>query len=82
MHRNKSKNQAARCWWCIQMRPRSTSGATMHMAAVNADRTPEPVRSFGTFTTDIYIGWLTGLSSAASIRSSWSRPASIGSPDL
>ena len=28
-------------------------GATMHMAAVNADRTPEPVRSFGTFTTDL-----------------------------
>jgi len=25
-------------------------GATMHMAAVGADRTPEPVRSFGTFT--------------------------------
>jgi hypothetical protein len=24
-------------------------GATMHMAAVRADRTPEPVRSFGTF---------------------------------
>jgi transposase len=23
-------------------------GATMHMAAVNADRTTEPVRSFGT----------------------------------
>ena len=29
-------------------------GATMHMAAVNADRTPEPVRSFGTFTTDLH----------------------------
>ena len=28
-------------------------GATMHMAAVRADRTPEPVRSFGTFTTDL-----------------------------
>jgi transposase len=28
-------------------------GATMHMAAVNADRTTEPVRSFGTFTTDL-----------------------------
>ncbi|MET4391801.1 transposase [Bradyrhizobium sp. F1.4.3] len=29
-------------------------GATMHMAAVNADRTPEPVRSLGTFTTDLH----------------------------
>src|SRR5947207_15977981 len=29
-------------------------GATMHMAAVNADRTPEPVRSFGTFTMDLH----------------------------
>jgi transposase len=29
-------------------------GATMPMAAVNADRTPEPVRSFGTFTTDLH----------------------------
>ena len=29
-------------------------GATMHMAAVRADRAPEPVRSFGTFTTDLH----------------------------
>lgn len=29
-------------------------GATMHMAAVNADRTAEPVRSFGTFTSDLH----------------------------
>src|SRR5262252_5293369 len=29
-------------------------GATMHMAAVRADRTPEPVRSFATFTTDLH----------------------------
>jgi transposase len=28
-------------------------GATIHMAAVRADHTPEPVRSFGTFTTDL-----------------------------
>ena len=35
-------------------------GATMHMAAVRADRTPEPVRSFGTFTTDLrrLVDWL------------------------
>jgi transposase len=36
-------------------------GATMHMAAVGADRTPEPVRSFGTFTTDLHrlVDWFT-----------------------
>ena len=36
-------------------------GTTMHVAAVRADRTPEPVRSFGTFTTDLHrlVGWFT-----------------------
>ena len=36
-------------------------GATMHMAAVSADRAPEPVRSFGTFTTDLHrlVDWFT-----------------------
>jgi transposase len=29
-------------------------GATMHMAAVRPDGAPEPVRSFGTFTADLY----------------------------
>src|SRR5262249_47285985 len=29
-------------------------GARMHVAAVAADRTAEPVRSFGTFTTDLH----------------------------
>ena len=29
-------------------------GATMHMAAVGADRAPDPVRSFGTFTGDLH----------------------------
>jgi transposase len=29
-------------------------GATLLMAAVRADRAPEPVRSFGTFTTDLH----------------------------
>src|ERR1039458_5351912 len=34
-------------------------GATIHMGAVSADRTPEPVRSFGTFTTDLHrlVNW-------------------------
>jgi transposase len=36
-------------------------GATMHMAGVRADRTPEPVRSFGTFATDLHrlVDWFT-----------------------
>ena len=36
-------------------------GAAMHMAAVRADRTPEPIRSFGTFTTDLHrlVDWFT-----------------------
>jgi transposase len=36
-------------------------GATMHMAAVRADRASEPVRSFGTFTADLHrlVDWLT-----------------------
>jgi transposase len=36
-------------------------GATMHMAAVSTDRTAEPVRSFGTFTTDLrrLVDWFT-----------------------
>jgi transposase len=36
-------------------------GATMHVAAVGADRAPEPVRSFGTFTADLHrlVDWFT-----------------------
>jgi len=36
-------------------------GATMHMAAVRADRASEPVRSFGTFTADLHrlVNWFT-----------------------
>ena len=36
-------------------------GATMHMAAVRADRAQEPVRSFGTFTADLHrlVDWFT-----------------------
>lgn len=36
-------------------------GARMHVAAVGADRTAEPVRSFGTFTTDLHrlVDWFT-----------------------
>jgi transposase len=36
-------------------------GATMHMAAVRADRASEPVRTFGTFTADLHrlVEWFT-----------------------
>ena len=36
-------------------------GATMHTAAVRVDGTPEPVRSFGTFTADLHrlVDWFT-----------------------
>lgn len=37
----------------------------MHMAAAGADRTPEPVRSFGT-SRPIYIGWSIGLPNVVS----------------
>ena len=52
-------------------------GATMHMTAVRADRAPEPVRSFGTFTADLHrlVDW---LPNAASRPSSWNRPVSTG----
>ena len=52
-------------------------GATMHMAAVSADRAPEPVRSFGTFTTDLHrlVDWFTECGVETS---SWNRPASTG----
>jgi transposase len=37
-------------------------GARMHVAAVGADHTVEPVRSFGTFTTDLHrlVDWFAG----------------------
>ena len=36
-------------------------GATMHMAAVSPNRSPEPIRSFGTFTADLHrlVDWFT-----------------------
>jgi hypothetical protein len=36
-------------------------GATLHMAAVRADRATEPVRSFGTLTSDLHrlVDWFT-----------------------
>lgn len=60
MRRNKSNNQGRGTMSVVHPNAAAIDvGATMHMAAVNADRTPEPVRSFGTFTTDLHrlIDW-------------------------
>src|ERR1700681_833599 len=55
MSPNKSTDQGRRTMSVVHPNAAAIDvGATMHMAAVNADRTPEPVRSFGTFTTDLH----------------------------
>lgn len=55
MGRHKSKSKVRDSMSVVHPNAAATDvGATMHMAAVNADRTPEPVRSFGTFTTDLH----------------------------
>jgi transposase len=55
MGRNKSKDKDRRTMSVVHPNAAAIDvGATMHVAAVNADRTPEPVRSFGTFTTDLH----------------------------
>ena len=53
-------------------------GATMHMAAVGADRTSEPVRCFGTFTTDLHrlADW---FAECGLRQSSWNSPEFIDS---
>ena len=43
-------------------------GATEIFVAVPADRATENVRSFPTFTQDLYIAWLTGSMRAGSRR--------------
>ena len=62
MNRKRSKSKVERT--LPMMHPNAAAidvGATMHMAAVRADRTTEPVRSFGTFTTDLHrlVDWFT-----------------------
>ena len=62
MNRKRSKSKVERT--LPMMHPNAGAidvGATMHMAAVRADRTTEPVRSFGTFTTDLHrlVDWFT-----------------------
>jgi transposase len=55
MSRNESKNKNRPTMSVLHPNAAAIDvGATMHMAAVNADCTPEPVRSFGTFTTDLH----------------------------
>ena len=55
MNRKRSKSRVDRTM--PMMHPNAAAidvGATLHMAAVRADRATEPVRSFGTFTTDLH----------------------------
>jgi transposase len=55
MNRNRSKPKIDRTMPMVHPNAAAIDiGATIHMAAVRADRTPEPVRSFGTFTTDLH----------------------------
>jgi transposase len=62
MNRKRSKSKIDRA--IAMVHPNAAAidvGATMHMAAVRADRAPEPVRSFGTFTADLHrlVDWFT-----------------------
>ena len=62
MVRNRSTNKAKPAMSLVHPNAAAIDiGATMHMAAVSADRTPEPVRSFGTFTADLHrlVDWFT-----------------------
>src|SRR3954453_19755623 len=54
MNRNRSKSRVDRTMPMVNPNAAAIDvGATMHMAAVGADRVLEPVRSFGTFTADL-----------------------------
>ena len=62
MNRKRSKSRVDRTMPMIHPNAAAIDvGATLHMAAVRADRATEPVRSFGTFTTDLYrlVDWFT-----------------------
>lgn len=55
MPRKKAKSKSDRAMTMVHPNAAAIDvGATLLMAAVRADRTPEPVRSFGTFTTDLH----------------------------
>ena len=60
MIRKSSKSKAIRNMPMVHSNAAAIDvGATMHMAAVRADCTPEPVRRFGTFTADLHqlVNW-------------------------
>ena len=62
MNRKTSKSRVDRTM--PMMHPNAAAidvGATLHIAAVRGDRAIEPVRSFGTFTTDLHrlVDWFT-----------------------
>src|ERR1700726_161249 len=62
MQRNRSKPKTQRTMPRVHANAAAIDiGATMHMAAVRADRTSEPVRSFGPFSTDLHqlVDWFT-----------------------
>jgi len=62
MNRNRSKSRVAGTMPMVNPNAAAIDvGATMHMAAIGADRAPEPVRSFGTFTADLHrlVDWFT-----------------------
>jgi transposase len=62
MNRKKSKSKVDRTMPMVHPNAAAIDvGATMHMAAVRADRALEPVRSFGTFTADLdqLVDWFT-----------------------
>lgn len=62
MNRKKSKSKVDRTMPMVHPNAAAIDvGATMHMAAVRADRALEPVRSFGTFTADLHrlVDWFT-----------------------
>ena len=53
--KRKAKSQATHSGLAV-VNPNAAAidiGATMHVAAVGADRASDPVRSFGTFTADL-----------------------------
>src|ERR1700687_273635 len=62
MNRKRSKPKTDRTMQMVHPNAAAIDvGAPMHMAAVRADRTPEPVRSFGTFAADLHrlVDWFT-----------------------
>ena len=72
MNRKKSKSKVDRTMPMVHPNAAAIDvGATMHMAAVGADRVLEPVCSFGTFTADLdqLVKWFVecGVETAASI---------------